>query len=69
MKTIDWAAVRAVTPGSVTCHHCQRENIVVNKQTGLRAKHRIKQKTQPGQKHPWCDGGEQHYDSHPAGDP
>ncbi|ANZ35290.1 hypothetical protein BBK82_03545 [Lentzea guizhouensis] len=66
MKTINWDAVRAATPGSVTCNHCQRPNIVVvNKLTGLRAPHRNKPKTQPGQKHPWCDGGNRMYDSLP----
>jgi hypothetical protein len=67
VKTINWTAVRAATPGSVTCNHCQRPNIVVNKATALRAKHRTKKKTQPGQQHPWCDGGGKHYDSHPDG--
>lgn len=67
MKTINWAAVRAATPGTVTCNHCERDNIVVNKATGLRAKHRTKPKTQPGQKHPWCEGSERAYDSVPAG--
>lgn len=67
MKAIDWAAVRAATPGSVTCNHCQRPDIVVDKATALRAPHRIKRKTQPGQKYPWCDGGAKHYDSHPVG--
>lgn len=66
MKAINWEAVRASTPGTVTCNHCQRPNIVVNKATGLRAKHHIAPKTQPGQKHPWCAGGERHYDSTPG---
>lgn len=66
MKTIDWDAVRAATPGSVTCNHCERPNIVVNRTTGLRAPHRIARKTQPGQKHPWCDGGNRAYDSTPC---
>jgi len=69
VKTINWAAMRAATPPSVTCNHCLRENIVVNRITGLRAKHRIKPKTQPGQKHPWCDGGGQFYTSTPAATP
>lgn len=66
MKTINWEAVRAATPSSVTCNYCERPDIVVNKTSGLRAKHRIAPKTQPGQKHPWCEGGERHYDSRPA---
>lgn len=66
MKTINWARVRAATPASVTCNHCLRDNIVVNRTSGLRAPHRIKPKTRPGQKHPWCDGGERHYDSTPT---
>ena len=65
MKAIDWAAVRAVTPGSVTCNHCERPNIVVNKATGLRAKHYTEPKTRPGQKRKWCEGGGRHYDSQP----
>lgn len=69
MKTIDWEAVRAATPGSVTCNHCQRPDIVVDKTTGLRAKHRIAPKTQPGRKHPWCEGGGLMYDSQPEGTP
>lgn len=67
MKQLDWVPVVAATPCRVTCNHCQRPKIVVNKQTGLRAKHRVKPKTQPGRNpHPWCDGGERHYESTPA---
>lgn len=66
MKTIDWRAMRADTPASCTCPVCERDNIVVDRITGLRAKHRIKPKTQPGQKHPWCEGGEQLYTSTPG---
>ena len=66
MKTINWAAVRSATPASVTCNHCQRPDIVVDRTTGLRFPHRIARKTQPGRKHPWCDGGNRAHDSRPA---
>lgn len=71
MKTINWKAVRAATPGSVTCNHCQRPDIVVDKTTGLRAPHYTTAKSGSSRKNKRgrvpCEGGGKHYDSRPAG--
>lgn len=67
MKTINWRARRAATPASCTCPWCERDNIVVDRVTGLRVKHRIKPKTQPGQKHPWCEGSGKLHTTTPGG--
>lgn len=39
MKTINWRAQRATTPATCTCPFCERDNIVVDRVTGLRANH------------------------------
>ena len=67
MKTIDWRARRAATPASCTCPHCERDNIVVDRTTGLRFDHYTEPKTRPGQKRKWCVGGGQLYTSTPVG--
>lgn len=67
MKAINWNAVRAATPASVTCNHCLREHIVVNRVTGLRADHYTEPKTRPGQKRMRCEGSGQLHTSTPGG--
>lgn len=73
MKPIDWSAVRAATPGSVTCNHCQRPNIVVNKTTGLLFEHYIEPKKSSSRKSKRgrvkCAGGGQLHTSTPAVSP
>lgn len=66
MKTINWDKVRAATPGSVTCNHCQRPNIVVNRVTGLRTDHYTEPKTRPGQKRVRCEGSGKLHNSTPG---
>lgn len=67
MKTINWNAVRASTPPATTCPWCERENIVVNRTNGLRAKHYTERKKRSGQKRVWCEGGDKLYTSTPGG--
>lgn len=71
MKTINWAAVRAATPGTVTCPHCERDGILVNRQDGLRIPHYLEPRKKAGRKgkrgRTLCEGSGQLYTSTPAG--
>jgi hypothetical protein len=71
VKGIDWAAAIAATPCRVTCPHCGRDEIVVNRQTGLRNPHYLEQRKKAGRKakrgRTLCEGSGQLYDSTPAG--
>jgi hypothetical protein len=71
VKTINWAAAIAATPCRVTCTHCGRDEIVVNRQTGLRIPHYLEPRTKAGRKakrgRTLCEGSNQAYDNTPAG--
>lgn len=71
MKAINWAAARSATPPSVTCNHCGRPDIVVNRTNGLLAPHYREPRQSSSRKakrqREKCAGGGQLYTSTPGG--
>ncbi|GAA1281881.1 hypothetical protein GCM10009634_27820 [Saccharothrix xinjiangensis] len=60
--------VPPLTPTHVTCNHCNRPDIVVDRLTGLRMPHGIRPRHRGKPRHvPRCEGSGKHHTSQPAG--